>query len=156
MEHRLDHVRHAIASLPDPEIPVITIEELGILRAVEAEDDVLKVTITPTYSGCPAMDQIRDDIEEVVRDHGLKPSVEMVYAPAWTTDWMTDHAKEKLRSFGIAPPRGLAGTPDLGPVTCPRCTGTRSTVVSRFASTACKALLVCDSCREPFDHFKEH
>lgn len=145
-----------IEALPDPEIPVITIKELGIVRAVEIADGVATVTITPTYSGCPALDQIQDDIEALIRNAGFEPRIEMVYAPPWTTDWMSEEARQKLRAFGIAPPRGQVAAADLGPIRCPQCDGDDTAVVSRFASTACKALLVCGSCGEPFDHFREH
>ena len=143
-----------ISSIPDPEIPVITIEDLGILRGVVVDGTTATVTITPTYSGCPAMDQIRTDIESVGAEAGFATSVETVFSPAWTTDWMSAGAKTRLREFGIAPPTGLTDEPRV-PVLCPRCAGA-STIISRFGSTACKALLVCDSCSEPFSYFKVH
>ena len=152
----VEDLRLAIGAIPDPEIPVITIEDLGILRDVELFEDRAVVTITPTYSGCPAMDVIRSDIERIVTEAGLEPDVRTVYAPAWTTDWMSDAAKQRLSEFGIAPPVGLSGDMADAPILCPQCAGQSTTMVSRFASTACKALMVCGSCREPFDYFKVH
>lgn len=138
----------------DPEIPVLTIADMGILRAVDvsAEESVV-VTITPTYSGCPAMDVIRSDILDALADAGFgRGEVRTVFSPAWTTDWMTDAARAKLSEFGIAPPGAVTET---SPVLCPRCSASAVRTVSEFGSTACKALMVCDECREPFDHFKE-
>ncbi|MDH3306806.1 MAG: phenylacetate-CoA oxygenase subunit PaaJ [Acidimicrobiia bacterium] len=148
----LADVRAALDSVTDPEIPVLTIRDLGILRDVSAEGDALTVTITPTYSGCPAMDTIRADIRSALSDVWTG-SVEIatVMWPAWTTDWMSEDGKRKLAAFGIAPP-GPTGEADA--VLCPRCRSDGPVLVSRFGSTACKALYVCDSCGEPFDHFK--
>jgi len=146
--------RAALASVADPEIPALTVEDLGIVRDVSVDGDSVTVTITPTYSGCPAMDVIKEDITAALEAAGFH-EVELVtvYSPAWTTDWMSEDGKRKLEAFGIAPPHptGLAERP---PVLCPRCRqGAR--VVSEFGSTACKALMVCTSCGEPFDYFKE-
>jgi len=143
-------VRELVAAVPDPEIPVLTIEDLGILRDVSVVDGRVVVTITPTYSGCPAMDVIADDIRRLVPD----VEVRTVLAPAWTTDWMSDEGKRKLVEYGIAPPSGRG--PVLVPlsVRCPQCGSLDTRETSRFGSTACKALWVCGSCREPFDHFK--
>jgi ring-1,2-phenylacetyl-CoA epoxidase subunit PaaD len=143
-------VRELVAAVPDPEIPVLTIEDLGILRDVSVVDGRVVVTITPTYSGCPAMDVIADDIRRLVPD----AEVRTVLAPAWTTDWMSDEGKRKLVEYGIAPPSGRG--PVLVPlsVRCPHCGSLDTRETSRFGSTACKALWVCGSCREPFDHFK--
>jgi ring-1,2-phenylacetyl-CoA epoxidase subunit PaaD len=129
---------------------VLTIEDLGILRDVTVVDGRVVVTITPTYSGCPAMDVIADDIRRVVPD----AEVRTVLAPAWTTDWMSEEGKRKLVEYGIAPPSGRG--PVLVPlsVRCPHCGSLDTRETSRFGSTACKALWVCGSCREPFDHFK--
>ncbi len=151
----LEDVVAVASAVTDPEIPVVTIADLGILRGVAIEDDVVVVTITPTYSGCPAMDVIRQDIEEAVASAGYGPvEVRTVLAPAWTTDWITDDGKRKLAEFGIAPPH--PATLGRGPVLCPRCQSDDTRTVSEFGSTACKALLVCDGCGEPFDYFKEH
>lgn len=149
-------LREKIATIPDPEIPVITIEELGVLRDVVVEGGRATVTITPTYSGCPAMDHIRDQIEQVVEAEGFEVEVRLVYQPCWTTDWLSDEAKRKLAEFGIAPPAGRSGRPPTAPIVCPQCGGGSTSEVSRFGSTACKALMVCDSCAEPFDYFKVH
>lgn len=139
----------------DPEIPSLTIGDLGIVRGADWEDRTAVITITPTYSGCPAMDTIRADIEEAMEAAGV-PHVEVrtVYAPAWTTDWITSRGRERLAEAGIAPPRRL-GEVDTEPVVCPQCSSVETRTVSEFGSTACKALIVCSSCGEPFDRFKE-
>lgn len=147
------------ADLPDPELPVVTIADLGILRDVTEDDQGrVHVQITPTYSGCPAMEAISADLVDALTAAGYQHvDVEFVLSPAWTTDWMSDEAKEKLRAYGIAPP-GAAdhGGPVSLPlsVRCPRCGSLDTRESSRFGSTACKSLWVCRSCREPFDHFK--
>jgi ring-1,2-phenylacetyl-CoA epoxidase subunit PaaD len=158
-----------LSDIPDPEIPVISISDLGILRDVEMTKgsglnsgaDLCTVTITPTYSGCPAMKVIEDQIREVLLANGIEQvKVNMSYAPAWTTDWISDAAKEKLRKYGIAPPEhtspdkgtllgGIAKTP-----ACPQCRSVNTEMLSQFGSTACKALYRCKDCKEPFDYFK--
>jgi len=144
----------AVSRVVDPEIPVLTIVDIGILRDVEIDDGTVVVTITPTYSGCPAMDLIKDEVTAALATAGFEDiEVRTVYAPAWTTDWMTEGGKQRLQEYGIAPPRAVA-SPDL-PVLCPRCRSSESRTVSEFGSTACKALMVCSSCGEPFDRFKE-
>jgi ring-1,2-phenylacetyl-CoA epoxidase subunit PaaD len=153
---RIERARDVVALVPDPEIPVLTIDDLGILRGVDEHDGRIVVTITPTYSGCPAMDHIREQVGDVLADAGFADAeVRMVYSPAWTTDWMSEEGKRKLREFGISPP-GRAGepTPLTLPVACPQCGSRRTSVISQFGSTACKALYRCDACQEPFDHFK--
>ncbi|MGN6577913.1 MAG: 1,2-phenylacetyl-CoA epoxidase subunit PaaD [Nocardioides sp.] len=150
------------ATVPDPEVPVVTIEDLGILRAVEVDESGhVDVAITPTYSGCPAMEAIRTDIGTAFAQAGYDDvRVEFVLAPAWTTDWMTEAGKAKLEAYGIAPPRPRAAGPDgtlvalTLSVRCPQCGSPDTRELSRFGSTACKALWVCDACKEPFDHFK--
>jgi ring-1,2-phenylacetyl-CoA epoxidase subunit PaaD len=150
----------AAAGVLDPEVPVLTIEDLGVLRdVVVAEDGAVEVTITPTYSGCPAMDAIRQDVTTALHDKGFdRVSVRLVLSPAWTTDWMSQAGKQKLLDYGIAPPQHQTS----GPVPlrlslrCPQCGSGSTHELSRFGSTACKALWVCDDCREPFDHFKVH
>ena len=145
------------ADLPDPELPVVTIADLGILRDVTEDDQGrVHVQITPTYSGCPAMETISEDLVDVLTRAGYQHvDVEFVLSPAWTTDWMTDEAKEKLRAFGIAPPGPAGGPVGLSlSVRCPRCGSLDTRESSRFGSTACKSLWVCRSCHEPFDHFK--
>jgi ring-1,2-phenylacetyl-CoA epoxidase subunit PaaD len=149
-----------LSRIPDPEIPVINIEELGILRNVQVSGDEVVVDITPTYSGCPAMKQIEDDIVKTLKEAGIaKIKVNMVYSPAWTTDWLTEEAKEKLRIYGIAPPEkttmdksSITGKPKQ--LKCPRCGSAHVEMISQFGSTACKALYKCMDCLEPFDYFK--
>lgn len=148
---------HAVAaSVLDPEVPVLTIEDLGILRSVDEGDDGITVTITPTYSGCPAMDSIRDDI--LAAFHGVGRDdvrVDFVLSPAWTTDWMSDAGKRKLLDYGIVPPSPRGGPVSLSlTLRCPQCGSPDTRELSRFGSTACKSLWVCQACREPFDHFK--
>jgi ring-1,2-phenylacetyl-CoA epoxidase subunit PaaD len=151
--------RRVAGTVPDPEVPVLTIEDLGILRDVEVDDDGhVHVTITPTYSGCPAMDAIRADVLEALAGEGYEDAtVELVLSPAWTTDWMSDDGRRKLEEYGIAPP---TSRPKDGPVPvtlslrCPQCGSLDTREASRFGSTACKSLWVCNACREPFDHFK--
>ncbi|MCQ6271110.1 phenylacetate-CoA oxygenase subunit PaaJ [Pseudarthrobacter sp. R1] len=155
------------ATVCDPEIPVLTIEDLGILRDVNVTQehgtaDQVRVTITPTYSGCPAMDAIRDDLKAAFAKEGYTDvEVDLVLAPAWTTDWMTDTGKAKLQEYGIAPPSGKAGAArHAGPirlsmaVKCPQCASLNTKELTRFGSTSCKALYVCQDCKEPFDYFK--
>lgn len=162
----LSAVRAALTQLSDPEIPVVSLDELGILREVRSgADGVPEVVITPTYSGCPAMGQIEDDIHTALREAGLQARVVTQLAPAWTTDWITPAAREKLRAYGIAPPHTRAAdTPVIGfarraaqaPVPCPRCGSTHTTETSPFGSTACKALYRCLDCLEAFDLFKPY
>ena len=148
------------ASVLDPELPVVTIADLGILRDVTEDDQGrVHVQITPTYSGCPAMETIRTDLVDALTDAGFRcVSVEFVLSPAWTTDWLTDEARAKLAAYGVAPPAAPVG--DGGPVPlalsvrCPQCGSLDTRESSRFGSTACKSLWVCRSCAEPFDHFK--
>ncbi len=143
------------ADVLDPELPVVTIADLGILRDVTEDDQGrVHVQITPTYSGCPAMETIREDLVEALTTAGYqRVDVEFVLAPAWTTDWMTDEAKDKLAAYGVAPPGPVALALS---VRCPQCGSLDTRESSRFGSTACKSLWVCGSCREPFDHFKAH
>jgi ring-1,2-phenylacetyl-CoA epoxidase subunit PaaD len=155
-----ERAREVAASVLDPEVPVLTIEDLGVLRDVSVEGDRVTVTITPTYSGCPAMDAIRDDVTLALTSAGYAHvDVHVVLAPAWTTDWMTDAGKRKLVDYGIAPPTGRAAA---GPirvalsVRCPRCGSLDTREIARFGSTSCKALYECRACLEPFDHFKVH
>ena len=143
----------ALSRVVDPEIPVLTIEDMGIVRNVIVSGEHVTVDITPTYSGCPAMDQISADVIRVLQAAGFSlVDVNTVYSPAWTTDWMSDSGKEKLREYGIAPPGPVDS--EQRDVLCPRCSSDSTTTISEFGSTACKALMVCDDCREPFDLFK--
>lgn len=150
------------AAVTDPEVPVLTIEDLGVLRAVEVAGGAVRVDITPTYSGCPAMTTIRDDIVLALTASGYeRVEVRLVLSPAWTTDWMSDAGRQKLRAYGIAPPTGRSSV-GTGPlrltlsVRCPQCGSLDTREVSRFGSTSCKALFECRTCLEPFDHFKVH
>lgn len=151
-------MRAVVATVLDPEVPVLTIEDLGILRDVRVDDDGhVRVQITPTYSGCPAMEAIRADVERVLAEHGHHDvTVELVLSPAWTTDWMSQEGRRKLREYGIAPPQPRGDGPVALTLTlrCPRCGSPDTRELSRFGSTACKSLWVCDACQEPFDHFK--
>ncbi|MEU9988707.1 1,2-phenylacetyl-CoA epoxidase subunit PaaD [Streptomyces sp. NPDC007971] len=158
-------------SVPDPELPVLTLQELGVVRAVHVSGgDTVEVDLTPTYTGCPAIEAMSVDIERVLRAHGMREvTVRTVLSPAWSTDDISFEGRRKLREFGIAPPRvrrdpgpvaltlGATRTlaEDTRPVPCPHCGSADTELLSRFSSTACKALRRCLSCREPFDHFKE-
>lgn len=145
--------RRIVESVTDPEIPVLSIADLGILRDVEVtEAGEVVVTITPTYSGCPAMDQIEEDILDALASEGYRGRVETTFVPAWTTEWMSDAARRKLVAFGIAAPESEIGIVDE--VLCPNCSEASPRLVAEFSSTACKRMLVCTSCREPFDQFK--
>lgn len=168
----LGEVRALLDQVTDPEIPVVTIAQLGILRGVHrAADGSVEVVITPTYSGCPAMDQIEDDVLSLLAAHGVEARVVKRLAPAWTTDWISASGRERLREFGIAPPHHGACTAGASviqfapksrahhvymAVACPRCDSKNTTEISHFGSTACKALYRCLDCMEPFDLFKPH
>ncbi len=146
--------RQVLTQVVDPEIPSVTIEELGILRDVAVADGRVVVDLTPTYSGCPAMDLIRRQVRDALVAAGFgEVEVRTVYAPAWSTDDITDEGLRKLAASGIAPPRRVADADR--PVLCPRCATDRTRTVAEFGSTACKALMVCDGCGEPFHRFKE-
>jgi ring-1,2-phenylacetyl-CoA epoxidase subunit PaaD len=168
----LQDVWQALDGLTDPEIPVVTLREMGIIRDVEIKaDNAVVVVITPTYSGCPAMEQIHDDICSTVKALGLQVEVRTQLAPAWTTDWMTEIAKDKLKAYGIAPPNRQCGAPSQQTsvihfmrqplkaeqaVACPHCGSSHTFESSHFGSTACKALYKCLDCQEPFDYFKPY
>ena len=159
-----------LEGLSDPEIPVITLRELGILREVREGAEGLEVVITPTYSGCPAMGQIEDDVRHTLAAAGLAARVVTQLSPAWTTDWMSEAAREKLRAYGIAPPHACASTHSGSAsvvqfaaragareaIACPQCGSANTTETSHFGSTACKALYRCLDCMEPFDYFKPY
>lgn len=155
---------HALAILEtvkDPEVPVLSVVELGVVRQVEVSGTSVTVTITPTYSGCPALQAIEQDIESALRAGGYETvTLKTEYAPAWTTDWMSEPAKEKLRAYGIAPP-GHVTAQQIQPlgatvrtVSCPFCGSPNTSLESEFGPTACKSLHVCHACRQPFEHFK--
>ena len=160
-EHAAARARALLHLVKDPEVPVLSVVELGVVRDVAVTDGTVIVTLTPTYSGCPAMQVIESAIVSALRKGGFEAvSIKTVYAPAWTTDWISEPAREKLRAYGIAPPRGEASGPiALGAterrVSCPRCGSTNTVTISAFGATACKSLHQCQSCREPFEHFKE-
>jgi ring-1,2-phenylacetyl-CoA epoxidase subunit PaaD len=155
-----DEAWQIASAVPDPEIPVLTIADLGILRDVQIDDDGrVDVAVTPTYSGCPAMDAIKTDVAAALAEAGFHDvSVRLVLSPAWTTDWMSEDGRRKLQEFGIAPPgpRGSGPVALALSVRCPQCGSPDTRELSRFGSTACKSLWVCQACREPFDHFKAH
>ncbi len=169
----LQAVWQALEVLADPEIPVVSLRELGILRGIRQTDSGLEVVITPTYSGCPAMGQIEDDVRALLQQQGWEAKVVTQLSPAWTTDWMTPTAKDKLRAYGIAPPQACtAPAADRGgssrvlrfaaraaateAIPCPHCGSSLTTETSQFGSTACKALYKCLDCQEPFDYFKPY
>ena len=149
-------------TVADPEIPVISVTELGIVRAIDVRDDGLHVVVTPTYSGCPATEVIAQDIRDALLQAGVAHvDVEMRLSPAWTTDWIGEEAREKLRAYGIAPPGKCVPAGGALPlrfvprnIPCPKCGSTDTARLSEFGSTACKALYRCQSCLEPFDYFK--
>ena len=154
-----DELFPILKSVPDPEIPVLSIIDLGVVRHADLKNNKAEVKITPTYSGCPAMDVIGDDIKKALKESGYEPEVQLILAPAWTTDWMTEEGKKALKDYGIAPPmdatsdkKALLGEEQVIP--CPRCESTKTKLVSQFASTACKAMFKCEDCEETFDYFK--
>jgi ring-1,2-phenylacetyl-CoA epoxidase subunit PaaD len=145
-----DEIWGWLDAVPDPEIPVISIVDLGIIRGIEWQGDILEVTLTPTYSGCPATSVIELSVETALRDRGLQNlTLKRQISPPWTTDWLSDKGRAKLLAYGIAPPN-----PAGGPANCPRCQSTALERVSQFGSTPCKSLWRCTDCLEPFDYFK--
>src|SRR3954470_18654526 len=150
----------AAATVVDPEIPVLTIADLGVLRDVVVHDGRVEVAITPTYSGCPAMNMITLEIELALERAGIaRPTVRTVLSPAWTTDWMSEDGRNKLREYGIAPPQASSSRRALfgeQQVACPQCGSQNTELLSEFGSTSCQALWRCRACREPFDYFKCH
>jgi ring-1,2-phenylacetyl-CoA epoxidase subunit PaaD len=155
-----ERAMRAVETVCDPELPVLTIVDLGVLRDVSAHDGHVEVAITPTYSGCPAMGVIQMEIELALEQAGIADArVKTVLAPAWTTDWMTDEGRRKLREYGVAPPARGGGRRALfgeERVDCPNCGSSATSKLSEFGSTSCKALWRCEACREPFDYFKCH
>jgi ring-1,2-phenylacetyl-CoA epoxidase subunit PaaD len=164
-----EELRRLAGAVADPEIPVLTIDDLGILRDLRVDGaGRVEVDLTPTYSGCPALEVMRQDVEQRIRDSGHpQVTVNVVLAPAWTTDWMSDEGRRKLREHGVAPPRPRTATAQPRPrtataqplpmaVACPVCGSAHTTEVAHFASTPCQALRRCSDCSEPFQHFKEH
>ncbi len=148
-----------LESVSDPEIPVLSIMEMGVVRKAEIKNNIAQITITPTYSGCPAMDVIGDDIRKAFKEQGIEAKIELVLAPAWTTDWITPKGRKALEAYGIASPLepeadidALLGNKKL--VKCPQCGSQNTKMISQFGSTACKAFFQCQDCQEPFDYFK--
>ena len=145
-----------LEQVTDPEVPVLTITDLGIVRDIKLNNDEVEIVITPTYTGCPAMDMIAMNIKLALIENGYqKIKITSVLAPAWTTDWMSEAGKSKLKEYGIAAPDKRFAIPDNG-VECPLCNSTNTKLISEFGSTACKALYQCNDCKEPFDFFKCH
>jgi ring-1,2-phenylacetyl-CoA epoxidase subunit PaaD len=144
---KINKIWELLNTVPDPEIPVISVVELGVVRDVTFSNNNYIISITPTYSGCPAVKAFQDDIKTCLNENNISNfELKIVYSPAWTTDWMTDATKEKLRKYGIAPPSDI--------VICPQCNSEKTTLISDFGATACKALYKCSDCLEPFEFFK--
>lgn len=153
-----EQILDVLREVMDPEIPVLSVVDMGVVRQVEITDRII-VTITPTYSGCPAMNTIEEDIRKRLTDEGYeKVELITVLEPAWTTDWLTEHGKQQLKAYGIAPPQGSTSKRSLfledETIPCPKCHSKNTTLVSEFGSTACKAHYKCKDCLEPFDYFK--
>lgn len=148
-----------LEQVSDPEIPVLSIMDMGVVRSAVIENDIVYVEITPTYSGCPAMDVIGDDIKAALKKAGYESKVELILHPAWTTDWITERGRKALEDYGIAAPLEAEADKDVllhgkRLVKCPQCGSENTKLVSQFGSTACKAQFQCDDCQEPFDYFK--
>lgn len=148
-----------LENVHDPEVPVLSVIDLGVVRAVSVNDQNAEVTITPTYSGCPAMNVIEIEIKAILQEHGFHPTVNTILSPAWTTDWLSENGKAKLKEYGIAPPIGSSiDNTELfqtgKKVPCPQCDSQNTKMTSQFGSTACKSLYKCLDCLEPFDYFK--
>jgi ring-1,2-phenylacetyl-CoA epoxidase subunit PaaD len=172
-DERLRFARSLVQNIPDPEIPVVTLADLGILRAVSVVDSEIVVVLTPTYSGCPATEAIQSDVQAVLRANGFSSSqVRIALSPAWSSDWITNEGRQKLFEYGITPPATSADgcltlpsqdqntvlafkAPSRG-IRCPRCLSVDTAVMSQFGSTPCKALYKCRVCKEPFDYFKPY
>jgi ring-1,2-phenylacetyl-CoA epoxidase subunit PaaD len=152
-----EKIWHILQTVTDPEVPVLTILDLGIVREVTINGDEIQITITPTYTGCPAMDMITINIRLALLEKGYQNvKINAALSPAWTTDWMSEAGKAKLLQYGIAPPKGKAGTIAADGIECPQCHSHSTKLLSEFGSTACKALYQCQDCKEPFDYFKCH
>lgn len=151
-------VSHVLEMVKDPEIPVLSISDMGIIKDIDLDGDIVTVRIMPTYSGCPAMDAISQDIQTILTLHGYQNiRIETVLSPAWSSDFITESGRQKLLEYGIAPPEkgaGKAGLMHIAKIACPQCGSHSTELVSEFGSTACKALYKCSDCLEPFDYFK--
>lgn len=161
MTSNTQHIWQLLEQVCDPEVPVLTVVDLGVVRDVTINDKKIEVTITPTYSGCPAMNVIEIEIKAILQEHGFEPTVKTVLSPAWTTNWLSENGRKKLKEYGIAPPvEGSIDKNALFPeekrINCPQCNSQNTVLVSQFGSTACKALYKCKDCLEPFDYFKCH
>jgi ring-1,2-phenylacetyl-CoA epoxidase subunit PaaD len=159
ISHTAESIRELLSMIKDPEVPAISIVELGIVRDLQVSGKEVTVIITPTYSGCPAMKMIEDDIRSILMEQGLsKVTIRTILSPAWTTDWISESAKGKLKNYGIAPPQFAVQSPllqiEIPTVVCPHCNSTNTQLKSQFGSTACKSYYFCDSCDQPFEYFK--
>jgi len=144
---KIEKIWNILGSVPDPEIPVISVVELGVIRNVEYIENEYVISVTPTYSGCPAVKTFQDDIKTQLKKNDIDNfKIDIVYKPAWTTDWMTKETKEKLKKYGIAPPEKI--------IECPQCNSKKIELISEFGATACKSMHKCTECLEPFEHFK--
>ena len=144
---KIDKIWNILGSVPDPEIPVISVVELGVIRNVEYIENEYIISVTPTYSGCPAVKTFQDDIKTQLKKNDIDNfKIDIVYKPAWTTDWMTKETKQKLKKYGIAPPEKI--------IECPQCNSKKIELISEFGATACKSMHKCTDCLEPFEHFK--
>jgi ring-1,2-phenylacetyl-CoA epoxidase subunit PaaD len=158
----IDQIWDILNTIPDPEVPAISIVELGVVRNVEVTGNGLMITMTPTYNGCPALKAMEDEIIIALQKEGItEVHFKMIYKPAWTTDWLSDATKKKMEDYGIAPPEGPAAAHFLPfsektDVKCPFCKSADTKITSQFGSTACKALYFCSHCHQPFEHFKCH
>lgn len=159
---KTDHIWQLLAQVPDPEVPVLNVLDLGVVREVNWNDEKLEIVITPTYTGCPAMDVISVNIKAILQEAGYENvEVKLVLSPAWTTDWLSEEGKQKLKAYGIAPPVGKSADKtalfgEAKQIHCPQCDSHNTEMISQFGSTACKALYRCKDCLEPFDYFKCH
>ena len=158
-EHSTDKIWGLIGEIPDPEIPVLTLTDLGIVKDVSILEEGVKVTITPTYTGCPAMKVFEDDIVAKLNQNGYdNVKINIVLSPAWSTDWISEEGRIKLKEYGISPPVGTSDKTSLqreqNSIQCPRCDSMNTKMISQFGSTPCKSLYQCQDCKEPFDYFK--
>lgn len=159
LSDRIEEIHEILREIPDPEIPVLTLSDLGIIKDVSISGNEVQVTITPTYTGCPAMKVFEEDIISALREAGFENvKIKTRLSPAWTTDWMSEEGRNKLRAYGIAPPVGSSDKSQLQlqkrVIQCPQCRSMNTEIISQFGSTPCKSLYRCEDCKEPFDYFK--